>query len=431
MTIEQLIEHQEISLNDNFKKVLQRFIESNESLYDVFAFTSKGIKAKQYVGVLKFKNYQFEILPKLLNKDNLSETEKKITLKNLLYMLSLTKKLDIKESEISKICKCKNPFLEILIKIYAQSLFECLKRYIPKNYIIEEENLNFLRGKLLLSQHILKNYANKAKFCCQYDEFSENNLLNQLFYYISHLLYSISSDNDNKRKLKFIVDFFCDIDFKKINQIKIKNLKLTKSQTTFTKPFNLAKMFLENSSIDMSKNKINSIALLWDMNKLFEEFIFEFIRKYIKTIDNTSIKAKSQKHRHLLAHIKNKTSLGNTYVDILLQYGKDKVILDTKYKINDGNIGNFTNTDIFQMLAYETLHKTDKAILLYPTTNNINNKETEGINSYKFNEEKNNHYITTATIYLGYDSIHKFNINLSEKLKNIIKSSLNLNNIHK
>lgn len=419
MIINQLLEYQEACLNDNCKKTLQRFIESNKSLCEVFAFTSKGIKAKQYVGVLKFKNYQFEILPKLLNKDSLSDTEKQVTLKNLLYMLSLTKKLDIKESEISKICKCKNPFLEILIKIYAQSLFECLKRYIPKNYIIEQDNLNFLKGKILFTKHILKNYTNKAKFYCQYDDFSENNLLNQLFYYVSHLLYLISSDNDNKRKLKFVTDFFCDIDFKKINQFKIKNLKLTKSQTIFTKPFNLAKMFLENCSIDISQNKISSIALLWDMNKLFEEFIFEFIKKHIKTIDNTTIKIKSQKHRYLLTHIKNKTPSGNTYVDILLQYGKDKVILDTKYKINDGSIGNFANADIFQMLAYETLHKTNKSILLYPININIDKE----INTYKFNETHN--YITTATIYLGYTSIHEFNINLSERLKTIIKSSIN------
>jgi hypothetical protein len=77
------------------------------------------------------------------------------------------------------------------------------------------------------------------------------------------------------------------------------------------------------------------------------------------------------------------------------------------------------------MLAYETLHKTNKAILLYPININIDKE----INTYKFNETHN--YITTATIYLGYNSINEFNINLSEKLKTIIKSSINLNTINK
>lgn len=395
-------------LDDNYRKSLQEYLEKqkdNDLLQNVFTFTSKGIKANHYVGVLKYKNCQFEILPKLLNKDNPTKEEKQNILHNLLYMLSLTKELDIKENEISKLCKCKNPFLEILIKIYANSLFDCLKRFVPKNYIVEEDNLNFLKGKLLFSKHIVKNSVNQAKFYCRYDEFSENNLLNQLFYYVSHLLYLISNNNENKRILKFITDFFCDIDFKKININKIKNLKLNKNQVAFTKPFNLAKMFLENSSIDMNQQKINSISLLWDMNKLFEEFIYEFIKKYKQEINEKITDIKYQKGKRLLKNINTNTYYGNTFVDILLELNKEKIIVDTKYKVNDGQKGNFSNADIFQMLAYETIHKSDNAILLYPTTDeNINKEEKKGINKYKFvNTEDNSigKYLTTATIYLG------------------------------
>lgn len=38
-------------------------------------------------------------------------------------------------------------------------------------------------------------------------------------------------------------------------------------------------MFVENSSVDLSKNRIENISLVWDMNKLFEEFIYEVMRK--------------------------------------------------------------------------------------------------------------------------------------------------------
>ena len=145
-----LLEYQEKELKDSLKKSLQGYLErvKDESLQKIFTFTSKGIKARNYVGVLRYKNYQFEILPKLIDKDKIdNEEEREKILKNLLYMLSLTKKLDIKESEIAKIFKSKNPFLEILIKIYANSLFECLKRLTPRNYVREEDNLNYLKGK--------------------------------------------------------------------------------------------------------------------------------------------------------------------------------------------------------------------------------------------------------------------------------------------
>ena len=111
-----LLEYQEKELKDSVKKSLQGYLEKlkKESLQNVFTFTSKGIKAKNYVGILKYKNYQFEILPKLIDNNKIAkedDKERKIILKNLLYMLSLTRKLDIKEKEIAKISKSKNPFL--------------------------------------------------------------------------------------------------------------------------------------------------------------------------------------------------------------------------------------------------------------------------------------------------------------------------------
>ncbi|MBR3628300.1 MAG: hypothetical protein IKN42_05600 [Elusimicrobia bacterium] len=423
----------ELKFTREYEKSLQGYLEKikDESLQNIFTFTSKGIKARNYVGILRYKNYQFEILPKLIDKEKIETKEEQATiLKNLLYMLSLTKKLDIKESEIAKISKSKNPFLEILIKIYANSLFECLKRFVPKNYVTEEDNLNFLKGKLLFSKHIIKNSVNQAKFYCQYDEFSENNLLNQLFYYVSRLLYFVSNDNENKRILKFITDFFCDIDFKKINIYKIRNLKLTRNQTAFQKPFDLAKMFLENSSIDMNQHKIKTISLLWDMNKLFEEFIFEFIRrnkdKINENLENNKIeRIKYQKGKRLLYCEEANQHYGNTFVDIFLESKDRKFIIDTKYKINEGKFGEFANSDIFQMITYETIHNSQNAILIYPTIE----KNKELMHKYKLCEDKNyeedsNHYITTATIYFG-ENLQIEKQNLIERLSKILKETIN------
>lgn len=417
-------------LSSTYRNFLQEYLEKQKNddlLQNVFTFTSKGIKANHYVGVLRYKNYQFEILPKLLKKDNPSEKEQKDILKNLLYMLSITRKLDIKESEIAKISKSKNPFLEILIKIYANSLFECLKRFVPKNYVTEEDNLNFLKGKLLFSKHIIKNSVNQAKFYCQYDDFSENNLLNQLFYYVSRMLYFVSNDNENKRILKFIADFFCDIDFKNINIYKIKNLKLTRNQTAFQKPFDLAKMFLENSSVDMNQHKIKTISLLWDMNKLFEEFIFEFIRRnkdeINEEIGNKKIEGiKYQKGKRLLYCEQEKQYYGNTFVDIFLETSNDKIIIDTKYKINEGKFGEFANSDIFQMITYETIHNSQNAILIYPTVE-INK---ENIHKYKLCEDKTSkeHYISTATMYLGYN-LQESKEFLIKRLSEILNQAIN------
>jgi 5-methylcytosine-specific restriction endonuclease McrBC regulatory subunit McrC len=70
----------EEKLSSTYRNSLQEYLEKQKNddlLQNVFTFTSKGIKANHYVGVLRYKNYQFEILPKLLKKDNPSKEEQK------------------------------------------------------------------------------------------------------------------------------------------------------------------------------------------------------------------------------------------------------------------------------------------------------------------------------------------------------------------
>lgn len=353
--------------------LLEKYLERNK-LSSALKVTPSGVKANSYVGVIKFKNTQIEILPKLIAPLQKDKNEIDIEsdnvlycqiLKNLLFMLSYTKKLNINTSNSAKLSKAKNPFLEVLIREYANSLFDCLKRLTPKSYIREEDNLNFLRGKLKFNENIRYNCANKAKFYCEFDEFSENCVLNQLFYYVSNCLYSISQDSQNKTILKTIIDYFCDIKLVKFDTYKCEKIKLTRQQQMFEKPFKLAKMFVENSSVDLSKNKFENVTLVWDMNKLFEEFIYQVIRRKIKEVTFV----KDQYGKYLLEQGEQKRRL--TKADIIVEKDKEKIIIDTKYK-KLINFDSVSSSDLYQVGMYCVIHDENKkpentrAILLYP-----------------------------------------------------------------
>ena len=158
----QIKEYSEIKENEldscNLDK-LQAYLKC-QNLDSALKVTRHGIKANSWVGVIKYKNLHLEILPKLIsadvNNDNkISEDERSIILKNLIFMLSYTKKLDIKTNDNAKLATEKNPFIEILIREFATSVFESLKRFTPKRYVREEENLNYLKGKIKFSENIL------------------------------------------------------------------------------------------------------------------------------------------------------------------------------------------------------------------------------------------------------------------------------------
>lgn len=406
---------------------LHHYLEC-QHLDSALKVTPSGIETTSWVGVIKYKNTHFQILPKLIytkeyNEDydeKTKEETKSNILKNLIFMLSYTKKLDIKTSNDAKLLTSKNPFIEILIREYTKSLFECLKRLTPKKYVREEDNLNYLKGKIKFTENIRYNSSNQAKFYCEYDEFSENNILNQLFLFVSTCLYNISNDSYNKKTLKFILNYYSDIKLIRFNRFKAEKIRLSRNQELFEKPFKLAKMFVEKTSVDLSKNKFENITLIWDMNKLFEEFVFEIMKKFEGEL---GCKLVAQKGRRLL---KNDTSKKrNTFVDIMVEKGDgdelERIVLDTKYK-KFVSSDDFSNTDVFQVSTYCLLHNAYHAILLYPKygTNGPDRDFELNIDE----EIKEKYQIDFKTINLQYDYIGKKE-NL-ESIKEDIKRILNV-----
>ena len=223
-----------IKLEDCELGKLHHYLEC-QHLDSALKVTPSGIETTSWVGVIKYKNTHFQILPKLIytkeyNEDydeKTKEETKSNILKNLIFMLSYTKKLDIKTSNEARLSTAKNPFIEILIREYAKSLFECLKRLTPKKYVREEDNLNYLKGKIKFTENIRYNSSNQAKFYCEYDEFSENNILNQLFLFVSTCLYNISNDSYNKKTLKFIMNYYSDIKLVRFDRFKAEKIKLS------------------------------------------------------------------------------------------------------------------------------------------------------------------------------------------------------------
>ena len=391
---------------------LQAYLKC-QNLDSALKVTRHGIKTKSWVGVIKYKNLHLEILPKLISADanndgEISKAERSIILKNLIFMLSYTKNLDIKTNDNAKLSTEKNPFIEILIREFATSLFEALKRFTPKRYVREEENLNYLKGKIKFSENIRYNCTNQAKFYCEYGEFSENNFLNQLFLFVSTCLYNISNSSYNKKTLKFIINYYSDISFVRFDKFKVRKIKLTRTQELFKKSFKLAKMFVEQTSVDLSKNKFENITLVWDMNKLFEEFIFELIKRKIP-----ECKAIAQKPKRLLK--RENVTRRDTRIDILIQ--NPQVIIDTKYK-KFTNFDDISSADIYQVTTYCLLHNYKRAILLYPQYD----KKEPDICDYQLNCAENNYHIDFCTVNLKNNDLKDKEVQNSiiGKIKSII-----------
>lgn len=64
--------------------------------------------------------------------------------------------------------------LEIFILMFLKELESLVKKGLKSDYITQEENRKFLKGKLLLNENLKKNLTHKERFFTSSDEFSQN-----------------------------------------------------------------------------------------------------------------------------------------------------------------------------------------------------------------------------------------------------------------
>jgi 5-methylcytosine-specific restriction enzyme subunit McrC len=431
-----IFEHQELEWSeiinqDRAIKTLD-WLEKQQN-FKPFKYTAKGIKAKQYVGVISLGGQLVQVLPKVFSSDrSLSGVEvpsdydnsiKNDNITGLMYLLKLTKKLKINEVELAKLCKHTDSMLEVFIRLFADNLLELLQNDYRRNYVAQEDNLKFVKGKINFTKHLRHNYIDKSKFYCNYDEYESNILLNQLLK--ATVKKCISTTKYSFAILQKCDQLLTDVDDKRFTNPNICNrVKFTRLNQKYEYAFNLAKLLLFGNSPKLTTNDNHTFSIMFDMNTLFEEAIFEILDSNKSDFGIANIKAQSPQKK-----IFDEGCLVNFTMkpDIYIEKGSKKIIVDTKYKLIE-TIKEFNSTkkkvsqsDVYQMFAYSQYYKAEKCILLYPRFEaKIENEE---LKTLKTELPDFTLKISTIDLHLKSNDVcyKDFIRSLKEKLQNILE----------
>jgi 5-methylcytosine-specific restriction enzyme subunit McrC len=160
------------------------------------------------------------------------------------------------------------------------------------------------------------------------------------------------------------------LDFPELYDIKIteslfEKIAFDRKTESYRNALEIAKLILLNYHPDVNRGNNNVLALMFDMNVLWEQFVFVSLRKH--KASNSSIAAQNTKNfwKPMSGyHSKMKP-------DIVLNKGKkDCVVLDTKWKNLNGY--NPSPEDLRQMFVYMKYYSTKKVALVYPGAENRN-----------------------------------------------------------
>ena len=369
----QVFEYQKLRLGDakfpDFEErhfdALIKYNEKNQSKY--YTVIHKGVQFNSYVGVIQIGGLTIEILPKADNDNSNSEAQKKKWQSVLLNMLRVCKHITVDNVSETNLRKRYNSILEVYFEMYLNEIESLIKRGLIKKYRRVQSNQLALKGKLLFSHNIQKNIVHKERFYCEHQIYDKEHLLHLILLKGLKVLDSLVS-NHLKDKLNRLLFEFYDYKEININATHFDKIILNRKSLPYQKAVDIAKMLILNYSPNLNSGNDNMLTLLFDMNKLWEEYIYRILQKH----KPGGYKVNFQNQTKFWEHKKIKPDI------VITSNIEETFVIDTKWKIVDSK--NPSDDDLKQMFTYNLHWEAEKSMLLYPKVN----QEDSDFGHYKF-----------------------------------------------
>lgn len=242
----------------------------------------------------------------------------------LAYAFSALKQSSIEKVGGEDFDNIHNLFAAIL----ANGIGQQLKRGLHREYILREDNLSVVRGKINLPGTIKNRILCTHKIACEFDELSENNIFNQILKTtVCLLIKSKEVKAKYKNDLKQKMLFFSNVDELDPWIINWSQLRFQRNNQTYRLMISLCQFILQGMLLnkDSGEQKLASFIDEQQMCRLYEKFILEYYRRHYSELNANA----SQIPWALDDDCQ--TMLPTMQSDITLTFGKKTLIIDAKY----------------------------------------------------------------------------------------------------
>lgn len=327
---------------------------------EAFRWKSRSqIKAAQHVGMVATSNVRLEVLPKIEGL-GLGETRR-----TLVRMIGIAWDVPVRDGEITA-HDCQNhDLLELLIGLFARRLQNQVRNGLSRAYRRRNDDLSRLRGKLDVTRQFTRLATSPQKLACQYHEFTADTALNRLFLCAVTFLRRCSERADTQRLLNEIVAHFEDVQTVSTSEALAGKVLLDRVNRRWEISATLARLLLSTIYQTAHGGKREGVALLFDMNRLFESYVASLARRVCVPL---GYKMSTQGPRRCLAISGAGLSAFHIRPDMHLERDGVVVVLDTKWKPIDLSRPDFdvAREDAYQMHGYAHVYGSHATILLYP-----------------------------------------------------------------
>jgi len=337
----------------NFEKrhwnALIELNEKHQSKY--FEIVHKGVRFKQFVGIIQIGDLQIEILPKADKHGTKNDWQKVLT-----QMLVETGYLHDYSLEKANVNRQNLNLIHIYFELYLRQVQKLIRLGLVKKYRQKSGNLKMFKGKPEFARHIAENLIHKERFYTTHQVYDTDHLLHQILSVANKIVRRLSKGTHLSDFANRIVMDFPEVKNIWVSPDTFDKIRLNRKTFAYEQALELARLIILNYTPDIRSGQEQMLSLLFDMNELWENFVFVRLKKYLRNMPEWQIKAQVSKR-----FVNGYTLRPDIYLENTAN-GK-KFIIDTKWKHGNQHID---IADLRQVYVYGKYWNAEKVMLLYP-----------------------------------------------------------------
>lgn len=355
-----VFEHQTLRVGSGTKALSEDQLKALQQYYGggspFFSLCHKGVKFNEHVGVIQIGKTVIEVLPKA-DSDAGSESEETKWRNILIGMLKAVGSFNIRTTSESHLKTRSNTILDLYIEMFIKELEYLMHIGLVKKYRRTEGNCNALKGSLVFNKQITQNLTHQERFYVRHTTYDTTHNLHRILYKALLLVKQINTSHLLQSRIGSLLLDFPEMPDIHISESTFDKIFLSRKTQTYQKVLEISRLLLLQYHPDLTRGRNHVLALMFDMNKLWESYIYAMLHstsndEYTITRQNTRKFWQSDEQ-------------GSRYLkpDLLLTQRDGKsVVIDTKWKYRkEASI-----EDIRQMFAYGHYFDAGRRYLLYP-----------------------------------------------------------------
>jgi 5-methylcytosine-specific restriction enzyme subunit McrC len=318
-----------------------------------FSLGHRSVRFKQYVGILATPELTIEILPKVDRQFRKTQANWQSILIDLLHACHFAGPESIGTALVNTE---PGALLDWYLRTFIAELKALLRQGLLHQYRNVSENLGVLKGRLNVSRQIRQNLFHQERFQVSYDRFTNRHPANVMIGAALQQLLLLSIGGELRTQLKYLAQLFPPpAPGAKLPLLLPEDLQKDRRLDRYARALTIARHVLQEERPDLRAGPFRGLTLLFDMNLLFEEYLYRQLLKW-KT---EAVRIERQQSTIFWGQNRLRP-------DLVIVTPVDRWVVDTKWRIlpNDQPSAD----ELRQIYVYCDYFKARRGMLVFPDT---------------------------------------------------------------